>query len=86
MLLAAAVAIWKGWQIHRGELAIMAYGLGVLALAMGIWHLTRKDPAPSALTGQFLIHFRRVTNWDYNSGNLRLWNPLPSYWSWFLSR
>ena len=21
MLLAAAVAIWKGWQIHRGEMA-----------------------------------------------------------------
>ncbi|MFZ1941084.1 MAG: hypothetical protein WBA18_15215 [Terracidiphilus sp.] len=46
MLLAAAVAIWKGWQLHRGELAIIAYGLGLLAFAIGIWHFMRKDPAP----------------------------------------
>ena len=44
MLIAAAVAIWKGWQIHRGETAVLAYGLGVLALALGVWHLTRKEP------------------------------------------
>lgn len=44
MLLAAAVALWKGWQIHRGEQALIAYGLGALALAIGIWHLTRKTP------------------------------------------
>ncbi len=44
MLLAAAVAIWKGWQIHRGETAMLAYGLAVLALALGVWHLTRKAP------------------------------------------
>jgi hypothetical protein len=42
MLLAAAVAFWKGWQIHRGETAMLAYGLGALALAMGVWHLTRE--------------------------------------------
>jgi hypothetical protein len=41
MLLAAAVAIWKGWQIHRGEAAVLAYGLAALALALGVWHLTR---------------------------------------------
>ncbi len=46
MLLAAAVALWKGWQIHRGETALMAYGLGILALALAAWHLTRKAPAP----------------------------------------
>lgn len=45
MLLAAAVAFWKGWQIHRGETAVLAYGLGALALALGVWHLTRKAPA-----------------------------------------
>jgi hypothetical protein len=44
MLLAGAAAIWKGWQIHRGELAVLAYGLGALALALGVWHLTRKEP------------------------------------------
>jgi len=46
MLLAAALAIWKGWQIHRGEIAAMAYGLAVLALALGVWHLTRRAPRP----------------------------------------
>jgi hypothetical protein len=44
MLLASAVAIWKGWQIHRGETAILAYGLGAMALSLGVWHLTRKAP------------------------------------------
>jgi len=43
MLLAAAIAVWKGWQIHRGETAILAYGLGAIALALGVWHLTRPD-------------------------------------------
>jgi len=43
-ILAAAVAIWKGWQIHRGETAVLAYGLGALALALGVWHLTQKPP------------------------------------------
>ena len=46
MLLAAAAAIWKGWQIHRGETAVLAYGLGALALALAIWHMTRKPPQP----------------------------------------
>jgi uncharacterized membrane protein len=42
MLIAAALAIAKGWQIHRGEMAVLAYGLGVMALAVGVWHLTRE--------------------------------------------
>jgi len=46
MLLAAALAFWKGWQLHRGETAVLAYGLGALALIVGIWHLTRPDPRP----------------------------------------
>jgi len=46
MLIAAALAIWKGWEIHRGEMAVLAYGLGVMALAMGVWHLMRKTPPP----------------------------------------
>lgn len=48
MLLAAGIAFWKGWQIHRGETAMLAFGLGVLALVMGIWHLTRKAPQQRA--------------------------------------
>jgi hypothetical protein len=46
MLLAAAVALWKGWQIRHGEQAMIAYGLGTLALAIAVWHLTRRAPVP----------------------------------------
>ena len=45
MLIAAVLAIGKGWQIHRGEMAVLAYGLGVMALVVGVWHLTRKAAA-----------------------------------------
>lgn len=45
MLLVAAVAFWRGWKIHTGHAALLGYTLGVLALAMAIWHLTRK-PSP----------------------------------------
>jgi hypothetical protein len=36
MVLAAGVAIWKGWQIHRGETAVLAYGLGAIAFSLGV--------------------------------------------------
>jgi hypothetical protein len=44
MLLAAAVALWRGWHIHTGRLALVAYALAALALALAIWHFTRKPP------------------------------------------
>lgn len=44
MLLAAGVALWKGWQLHRGQMAMMAYLLGAMALGVAIWHFTRKAP------------------------------------------
>ena len=46
MILAAGIAVWKGWQIHRGERAVLAYGLGALALALAVWLLTRRPPHP----------------------------------------
>ena len=46
LLLAAVLAVWRGWQIHRGERAVVAYGLGALALALAIWLLTRKPSPP----------------------------------------
>ncbi|HEY1160187.1 MAG TPA: hypothetical protein VGE83_06125 [Terracidiphilus sp.] len=42
MLVAAGIAIWKGWTIHTGTHAWMAYGLGVAALGLAVFHLTRK--------------------------------------------
>jgi len=43
MLLAAGFAVWKGWKIHTGAYAWMAYGLAAAALALAVWHLTRRD-------------------------------------------
>jgi hypothetical protein len=48
MLLAAAIAFYRGWQIHSGRDAWLAYGLGVLALALAAWHFIRRPPAPRA--------------------------------------
>jgi hypothetical protein len=38
MIVASAFAFWRGWQIHHGRYAWMAYGLGFLALALSAWH------------------------------------------------
>ncbi len=46
MVLAAALAVWKGWQLHSGRTALLAYGLAALALALAIWHFTRKPARP----------------------------------------
>jgi hypothetical protein len=46
MLLAAgAFALYQGWKIHTGTHALWAYGLGVLAIGVGLWRLLRKEPA-----------------------------------------
>ena len=45
-VLAAGVAFWKGWKIHTGHAAMLGYSLGVLALGLAIWHLTRKPDRP----------------------------------------
>jgi len=38
MIVAAGFAFWRGWQIHHGHYAWLAYGLGVLALGLAAWH------------------------------------------------
>ena len=44
MLVAAGVAFYRGWKIHTGHDAWWAYGLGVLAVGLALWHLTRHAP------------------------------------------
>lgn len=45
MLLAAGCfALYQGWRIHHGNQALWAYSLGLLAIAVGVWRLTRKEP------------------------------------------
>jgi len=40
---AACVAFWQGWRMHRLHFPWLAYGLGALALALAAWHLRRKS-------------------------------------------
>jgi len=49
MLLAAGVAFYKAWRIHTGPYALLACGLGIVALGLAVWHLassSRRLPRP----------------------------------------
>jgi hypothetical protein len=46
MLVAAGIAFWRGWKIHSGHTALLGYGLGMLALGLAVWHLTRNPGRP----------------------------------------
>ncbi len=48
MVVAAAIAFYRGWKIHTGHTALLAYGLGALALGLAVWHLTRPVPPKRA--------------------------------------
>ncbi len=45
MLIAACVAFWQGWRLRSTHFVVTAVGLGVLALALGLWHLLRPSRA-----------------------------------------
>jgi cytochrome c-type biogenesis protein CcmH/NrfF len=44
LLCAGAFALYEGWKLHTGVHALWAYGLGVLAIGVGLWRLLRKEP------------------------------------------
>ena len=44
MLIAGCFALYEGWRMLTGRRAVLALILGVVALALGVWHLTRKPP------------------------------------------
>jgi hypothetical protein len=44
LMAAGAFALYRGWKIHTGQHAAWAYGLGLLAIAIGLWRLLRKEP------------------------------------------
>jgi hypothetical protein len=48
LLVAGCFALYQGWKIHSGHQALWAYGLGLLAIAVGIYRLTRKPDRPLA--------------------------------------
>jgi hypothetical protein len=46
LLVAALLAFWRGWHIHTGRMALLAYTLAALALALATWHFLRRPPRP----------------------------------------
>jgi len=43
MLLAGCFALFEAWRVLAGARAGFALALGLLAIALGVWHLTRRD-------------------------------------------
>ena len=39
-------ALYKGWTIHTGQRAWLAYGLGLIAAGLGVWRLLRREDKP----------------------------------------
>ena len=46
MIVLSGFAFYKGWVYRTGQPAMLAFAVGALALAVGIWRLTRKPPVP----------------------------------------
>ncbi len=46
MFALGGIALYRGWIIHSGEKAWLAYGLGLLAIALGVWRLLRNSNKP----------------------------------------
>ncbi|HUV96167.1 MAG TPA: hypothetical protein VMV98_01740 [Acidobacteriaceae bacterium] len=46
LLIAGCFALYEGWRTHIGQHALWAYGLGILAIALGIWRLTHAPARP----------------------------------------
>jgi hypothetical protein len=44
MLLAGCFALYEGWRMLTGSRAVLALILGLVAIALGVWHLTRREP------------------------------------------
>jgi uncharacterized membrane protein HdeD (DUF308 family) len=44
MLLAGCFALFEAWRMLTGSRALLALILGLVAIALGVWHLTRKPP------------------------------------------
>jgi hypothetical protein len=46
MVIAGCIAFWQGWRLRSTHFVWTAFGLGALALALGLWHLLRKPARP----------------------------------------
>jgi hypothetical protein len=47
LIIAGCFALYEGWKLHDvGRPALWAYVLAVLAIALGVWRLTRPSDRP----------------------------------------
>ena len=44
LILFGVLALYRGYTLHAGQRAWIAYALGGAALALGAWHIIRKAP------------------------------------------
>lgn len=42
LIAAGAFALYEGWHLHAGQRSWLAYGLGVVAIALGVWRVMRR--------------------------------------------
>jgi hypothetical protein len=45
LIVFGVLALYRGWTLHAGRTALLAYALGVVSLAIGAWRVTHKPPA-----------------------------------------
>src|SRR5579863_1370464 len=43
MVVAAGIAFYRGWQMRHTDRAWVAFGLGVVALGLAVWHWRRRS-------------------------------------------
>ncbi len=48
LIVLGVLALYRGWTLHSGQGALIAYALGALSLAIGVWRVTRKESRPPA--------------------------------------
>ena len=41
-----AFALYHGWAMHNSQRALWAYALGIVAIVLGIWRITRNPDKP----------------------------------------
>jgi hypothetical protein len=42
LIIFGVLALYRGWTLHTGRTALLAYALGVVSLGIGAWRVTRK--------------------------------------------
>jgi hypothetical protein len=42
LIIFGILALYRGWTLHAGASALLAYALGAVSLAIGGWRVTRR--------------------------------------------